>query len=202
MLIVIPTLDRMMAMTAANQALLLAGLENVRAIVAVDEERTGWTRNVNRNLPLTMNQDGTWTANDDLCILNDDCQVRLGWLATLWGELEDRNEYWFAGPSGPCRTAPQNTGRLNDERRPQEVSHCAGFCLVVKREAIQALGPLDETFRHYGSDVDWQWKAQRDFKKKTLWVPGVYVAHGLHEPHEPWYALDNMQFWKRWQGHW
>ena len=202
MVIIIPTLDRMMGITAANRALHLAGLENVRAVVAVDETRRGWTQNVNRNLPLTMNPNGTWTANDDVCILNDDCQVRIGWLASLWGELEDHSDCWFAGPSGPCRTAPQNTGQPNDERQAQRVSHCAGFCLVVKREAIRALGPLDKIFSHYGSDVDWQWRAQRDFDKHTLWIPSVYVNHGLHDPHEPWFTADNIEFWKRWKGRW
>ena len=152
------------------------------------------------NQSLQPNQTRTWTATDDVCILNDDCRVSIGWLATLWDELEQRDDCWFAGPSGPCRTAPQCTGTINDERRPQGVSHVAGFCLVVKRAAIQALGPLDEMFRHYGSDVDYQWRAQRNYGKGTLWVPGVYVDHGLHEPHQPWYAMDNHEFWKRWGG--
>ena len=202
MMLIVPTVNREMGMRTRNQALLLAGLENVRAVLTVDESRSGWTRNVNRHLPLTQNQDKSWTASDDVCILNDDYVVRIGWLATLWDELEGRSDCWFAGPSGPCRTAPQNTGRPNDERQPQRVSHVAGFCLVVKRKAIQALGPLDETFTHYGSDVDWQWKAQRDHGKRTLWVPSVFVGHGLHEPKQPWYGMDNRVFWQRWSNRW
>jgi len=192
MRIIVPTLDRMMGMKAANSARQLAGLKSADVVVAVDEQRNGWTRNVNRHLP----------ENDDVCILNDDCKVRIGWLATLWDELEQRQDCWFAGPSGPCRTAPQCTGRIDDERPPQVVSHVAGFCLVIKREAIEALGPLDETFRHYGSDVDWQWRAQRDYGKRTLWVPGIFVDHGVHEQHEPWHTMDNFEFWKRWSNSW
>jgi len=206
MLIVVPTLDRMMGITAMNRAYQLAGLENVRAVVAVDENRSGWTRNVNRylptNQPTSLPKHPTTSQLDDVCILNDDCDVRIGWLATLWDELEQRKDCWFAGPSGPCRTPPQNTGHPNDERAPMVVSHCAGFCLVIKREAISALGPLDETFRHYGSDVDYQWRAEKDFGKKTLWVPSVWVNHGLHAPHEPWYTMDNFTFWKRWSNSW
>jgi len=157
---------------------------------------------VNRHLPLDRRPDGTWTATDDACVLNDDCAVGLGWLATLWEELESRPDCWFAGPSGPCRTAPQCTGGKGDERPPQVVSHVAGFCLVMKREALQALGPLDEAFRHYGSDVDMQWRAQRDHGKRSLWVPSVFVDRGLHAPHEPWYTMDNVEFWKRWGGKW
>lgn len=128
--------------------------------------------------------------------------VRLGWLATLWDELESRPDCWFAGPSGACRTAPQCSGSKDDERLPQVVSHVAGFCLVIKREALQALGPLDEAFTHYGSDVDMQWRAQRDHGKRSLWVPGVFVDHGLHDPHEPWYSQDNITFWQRWSNRW
>lgn len=147
---------------------------------------------MNRHLP----------KDDDLCILNDDCVVEPGWLARLWGELEGFPECWFAGPSGACRTPPQNTGVKNDERPPRVVSHLAGFCLVVRREAIQALGPLDEQFRHYGSDVDWQWRAAREYGKKSLWVPGVWVDHELHDPLEPWFTMDNYFFWRRWSAYW
>lgn len=149
---------------------------------------------MNRHLPTS--------PPDDCCILNDDCEVRIGWLATLWDELERRPDCWFAGPSGPCRTAPQNTGRPGDERRPEIVSHVAGFCLVIRRKAIEALGPLDETFRHYGSDVDYQWRAAKEHGKRTLWIPGVFVDHELHAPHEPWHSMDNHKFWKRWNNRW
>lgn len=165
----------------------MAGLAS-GLVVVTDNERVGWTRTVNRG----------W-KDDDLCILNDDCVCPDGWLATLWNELEKQPLAWFAGPSGACRTHPQASGTPGDMRLSSLVSHLAGFCLVIRRRAVAQLGPLDESFIHYGSDIDYQWRARRQFGARALWVPSVYVEHELHAPHQPWYKIDNRTFASRWR---
>lgn len=187
MQIIMPTLNPAQAWQAGTEAQSLAGLASGLAVID-DQLHQGWTRTVNQG----------W-CDDDLCILNDDCACSLGWLATLWDELEARVDAWFAGPSGACRTYPQAGGGPGDKRKPAYVSHLAGFCLVVKREAVRQLGRLDEAFIHYGSDVDYQWRAWRQFGKRSLWVPSVYVEHELHAPHQSWYRTDNITFNQRWR---
>jgi hypothetical protein len=159
---------------------------NVKVAVVLDERGEGFTRTVNRGLAL---------AWGDVCLLNEDAEpVTEGWLRTLTEEMRRREELrvWFAGPSGPCRTAPQNGGRVGDQRRPRGVKHLAGFCLLIKREALDALGGLDERFVHYGSDVELQWRAWREYGARSLWVPGVYCKHELHPPRRTdWYERDN-----------
>jgi GT2 family glycosyltransferase len=166
----------------------LAGIE-CSIFVAVDQDRHGYTRTVNEALS---------NVGGDAAILVDDCEVRTGWLATLQKEVYKRDslKVWFAGPSGPCRTWPQNSGRPGDNRRPKLVSHVAGFCIYARHEAV-LLG-LDEQYVHYASDVDWQRRAQRDHGARALWVPSVYVGHALHEPHMEWWQHDHELLRQEW----
>jgi len=169
-----------------------AGVPNVETDLVADESGEGFTATVNRGLE---------GYAGDVCLLNDDAMpLTDGWLAILKREMDRREALtvWFAGPSGPCRTAPQNGGRMGDHRRPRLVSHLAGFCLLIKAEAIQRLEALDDRFIHYASDVDYQLRARQDFGARSLWVPSVYVEHELHPPRQPWWDEDQQLFAAIW----
>lgn len=189
--ILVPTCDaeigRATGLLAAERSQDVRG----NVIVSVARGQEGYTRTVNR---------GLGQAFGDVCILVDDCVPEEGWLGKLQAAVYERVALpiWFAGPSGPCRTLPQNSGRPGDMRRPRVVPHLAGFCLYVTREALDKLGGLDEAYTHYASDVDWQRKAQRDYGARSLWVPGVYVDHGLHPPHMEWWGKDQQLLKERW----
>ena len=185
MYVICPTLDKKTATKQAQANLSKAGLKS-GLVVVEDVNREGWTKTVNRG----------W-ADDDLCILNDDCVCPEGWLLALWDALLSRSQAGFAGPSGACRTAPQSMGRPGDTQDPRFVSHLAGFCLMIKRRVAQS-GKLDEAFVHYGSDTAYQWEARRKLGVRSLWVPRVYICHELHAPHQPWYKRDNELFRQRW----
>lgn len=194
MLILIPTQDGEQAEHIGEQAVAFAGME-CDCKVQIDTEGVGFTKTVN---------EGFEGVNEYVCLLNDDCvPVTNDWLAVLKGEMDKREalNVWFAGPSGPCRTPPQASGRVGDKRRPQVVDHLAGFCLLVHPDALRELGTLDERFTHYASEVDWQWRAQRDHKARALWVPEVYVKHEVHPPaNEEWWRQDQALLnglWRR-----
>lgn len=181
--LIIPTLDVVEANRVGRVAAERAGL-NVNLIVVHDQEHNGFTATVNRGLR---------QAQGHVCLLNDDAEPETeGWLTLLLEQMEARQRVGFVGPSGACRTAPQNTGRRGDKRRPKVVSHLAGFCLLVNREMIDEVGLLDERFRHYGSDVDWQGRA---VGWRSIWVPGVFCVHRLSEAIQPWWDLDNETFY-------
>jgi GT2 family glycosyltransferase len=194
--ILIPTLDNGKAQKTAARAQERAGVLCCTFVIK-DRERSGYTRTVNRGLELIGASDA---LDDDVCILVDDCDPCEGWLRMLqeaaleWASLP----VWFAGPSGPCRTPPQNGGRPGDKRRPRVVPHLAGFCLYVAREALDKLGGLDEAYTHYASDVDIQRRAQRDYGAQSLWVPGAYVGHEVHPPHMEWWRKDQAMLNSRW----
>lgn len=195
-LVIIPTLDAVRARKTVQVALERAGT-TCEALVIEDGERRGYTRTVNCGLEQARDEDGTWR---DVCVLVDDCKPSEGWLDALQREVKRRASLrvWFAGPSGPCRTFPQAAGRIGDRRRPQIVPHLAGFCLWIEAEALGCLGLLDERFVHYGSDVDYQRRAARDFGATALWVPSVYVAHELHPPHAEWWEQDQRLLEEVW----
>lgn len=211
--IIIPTLEPERAVKTARQAIARAGCSK-RATVQVvhDQDGEGFTRTVNRGLALVLADkpsvlrpkdagDRASVLRGPVCLLNDDAEpVTAGWLARLLAELHRWEPFgvWFVGPSGPCRTAPQNTGRVGDKRVPRIVSHLAGFCLLIAAEALQELGGLDESFIHYCSDVDLQWRA-RQRGKFSLWVPDVFVSHAIHPPVSAWWQRDTITFERRWK---
>lgn len=188
--LIIPTLDHNRGYETAALAIQDAGIPTTVRVV-VDEERTGYTRTVNRGLQQARQ------AGHDACILVDDCRPRTDdWLLIMWLNLQRRDSVWFAGPSGPCRTSPQCTGTIGDLRKPRLVSHVAGFCVLAKSHVLGEVGLLNEEFIHYGSDVDWQWRA-RGLGGRTLWVPGVYVDHEVHDVNK-WALEDNRTFHRIW----
>ncbi len=65
---------------------------------------------------------------------------------------------------------------LRDNKAVQEVDRVSGACLLVRRETIEDVGPLDENFFMYAEDADWCFRMkQRGWKIYLL--PEVKVVH-------------------------
>lgn len=190
--LVIPTLEQARGEAVARAACANAGMD-AYPVVSVDHNHDGYTATVNRALKEL--------EGETVCLLVDDCITSDGWLAALNTAMLERAKYncWFAGPSGPCRTNPQCNGRQGDKRQPQFVNALAGFCLLIHRDALIMLRGLDARFQHYASDIDLQFRARRHFGARSLWVPGVYVAHELHAPLEPWWTTDHETLREIWR---
>jgi N-acetylglucosaminyl-diphospho-decaprenol L-rhamnosyltransferase len=71
-------------------------------------------------------------------------------------------------------------GRYNltylDPDEMAEVDSVVGACMMVRREAIQQVGLLDETFWMYGEDLDWAYRMKRA-GWKVFYNPEVTVLH-------------------------
>lgn len=71
-------------------------------------------------------------------------------------------------------------GRYNltflDEYQMAEVDSLVGACMMVRREAIQQVGLLDESFFMYGEDLDWC-KRIKEAGFKVMYYPQVEVLH-------------------------
>lgn len=87
--------------------------------------------------------------------------------------------YRFSGLSGLFPHSPR-FGRYNmtfvDPDREIEVDSVVGAYMQVRREAIAAVGLLDETFFMYGEDLDWAYRIKKA-GWKVFYHPQVTVKH-------------------------
>lgn len=63
-----------------------------------------------------------------------------------------------------------------DHEDCREVELLTGACLVVRREVIDQVGPLDEDFFLYGEDVDWCYRIKRA-GWKIFYYPDAAIIH-------------------------
>lgn len=189
--LIVPATDPRQGQQTMDGLLAKAGIE-ANPIVIDDSQRSGYTAACNRGLAQAID------SRTDACICVDDVEpVTNDWLAKLNEALYLNDAVWFAGPSGACRTPPQNSGRPGDPRPIQYVSHVAGFCWLIKSEALERLGLMRAELENYGSEVDYQWLG-RELGGRTVWVPSVYMGHELHAPRQPEWDEDNARFKDIW----
>jgi hypothetical protein len=87
--------------------------------------------------------------------------------------------YHFLGlgklfPNSP-RFARYNMTFLDPDQEA-EVDSVVGAFMIVRREAIESAGLLDETFFMYGEDIDWAYRIQKA-GRKIIYHPQVVVKH-------------------------
>lgn len=149
----------------------------------------GFIRSMNRAMALSPRQDVVW--------LNADTRVHGNWLDRLRdvaysdtsiasvtpftnnGELMSFPESRFSHPM----PSALEQGRLDDLARlanspAMEIETGCGFCLYIKRAAINEVGYLDEVglSRGYGEETDWCMRA-RALGWRHMGAPSVFVAH-------------------------
>jgi GT2 family glycosyltransferase len=63
-----------------------------------------------------------------------------------------------------------------DEDMETEIDACMGAFMLVRREALDTFGLLDESFFMYGEDLDWCWRCkEKGFK--VWYFPQVSITH-------------------------
>tara|TARA_B100000959_G_scaffold286229_1_gene363958 strand:- start:1066 stop:2802 length:1737 start_codon:yes stop_codon:yes gene_type:complete len=74
----------------------------------------------------------------------------------------------------------QRFGRYNltflDEDEVAEVDALSGSCMLVRRQALQQVGGLDEAYFMYGEDLDWCYR-MRGAGWKIFYVPTTEIIH-------------------------
>jgi GT2 family glycosyltransferase/glycogen synthase len=78
-------------------------------------------------------------------------------------------------PNNPITSANLLTSR-SDGTSPMEVDWVSGACMVVRRQAIDAVGLFDERFFMYWEDADWC-RRMGDAGWKVVYLPGPTVMH-------------------------
>lgn len=149
----------------------------------------GFIRNMNRGMAAAPSSDVVW--------LNADSLVHGDWLdrlraaaytaedvasATPWsnnGELTSFPEMRHAAPMPTAErlaVLDQAASQVTDEALELEVG--CGFCLFIKRRALEQVGYLDEVElrRGYGEETDWCLRA-RSMGWRHVAATRVFVAH-------------------------
>ena len=116
----------------------------------------------NRGFPAAANQGIAAATGRQVLLLNNDTIATTGWLSRLLRALHAEPSIGLAGPCSNCASGPQEVevgyddlacldgfawewGRANDGRI-EDVDRLVGFCLLIRREVIDAIGLLDEQF--------------------------------------------------------
>jgi GT2 family glycosyltransferase len=86
-------------------------------------------------------------------------------------------EYFFLRKLGP-RTHALNAffGEQFDHESVREAEYLFGACMLVRREAVDAVGGFDEDFFLMSEEVDWCYRF-REAGWKVLFYPGAEVFH-------------------------
>ena len=194
--IICPSLDADRAKATLLKAASTAGIET-ELIASHDKDEEGFTKTVNRGLAVALGLNVQY-----ICLLNDDTDPdQIGWLARLVQALNENSKYGIAGPSGPCRSTPQSSGKPGMKKQVKVIPpECLGFfTAVIKREVLDAVGILDERYIHYGSDNDLCLRASQ-LGWRMIWVPDVYIKHDVGSVKHDWQKLDRVIYRKQW-GH-
>ncbi|AJG15105.1 glycosyl transferase [Pseudomonas plecoglossicida] len=149
----------------------------------------GFIRSMNRAMALSPNKDVVW--------LNADTRVHGNWLDRLrqvaYSDAGTASVTPFTN-NGELMSFPQSRishsmpsarqqAELDDLARdcnspPVEIETGCGFCLYIKRAALNEVGYLDEVHlaRGYGEETDWCLRA-RNLGWRHMGAPNVFVAH-------------------------
>lgn len=149
----------------------------------------GFIRTMNRAMAMSPDKDVVW--------LNADTRVHGNWLDRLRNIAQSSKDIASVTPftnNGELMSFPQSQishamptaaeqAELDDLTQqanidPIEIETGCGFCLYIKREALNQVGYLDEVHlaRGYGEETDWCLRA-RSFGWRHMGAPNVFVAH-------------------------
>lgn len=63
---------------------------------------------------------------------------------------------------------------------PRDVDHLLGACLLIRRQAWQGVGPLDEGYFLFLEETDWCWRAKRAGWRVVYYPHVAIIHHGQH----------------------
>ncbi len=120
------------------------------------EKNQGYLRAANEGLRRS--------SRSAVCLLSNDTVVTAGWLERMCGFLEAQPNIGIVNPMSttfglyPQRgQTPEDVARslAREKGRYTECAGCVGFCMLIKREVISAVGVLDEAYADgYFEDTD------------------------------------------------
>ncbi len=143
---------------------------------------------------------------DLICLLNNDTTVdkdflnhlvlriqsdaKIGMVGPKIYYHDDPARIWFAGGEFSMWTGTMKHTGIRELDRGQhdaarEIDYASGCCILTKREVVEQIGMLDESYFMYGEDADWCMRARRAgysicFEPKAKVWHKLSVASGGH----------------------
>lgn len=166
---------------------LLSGIQGITYLR--NEQNLGFLRSCNRAAEKARGR--------YLCLLNNDLQVRAGWLSALLSVFRLHPGTGLAGskliyPNGLLQEAgglidylgqPSNYGRYEDPadyryNYLRETDYCSGASMLITTEDFKRLGGFDERYvPAYYEDTDLAMAVRHQLKKKVWYQPLSEVVH-------------------------
>ncbi|MBI2870856.1 MAG: glycosyltransferase family 2 protein [Candidatus Omnitrophica bacterium] len=129
-----------------------------------------------------------------LCLLNNDLVFTQGWLGELIAVAESNPQIGIVNPSSnsvgilpPSGMALPQFGRTLSGLKGifTEVGMCIGFCMLIKRKVLDAVGFLtEENEGFFFEDEDYSVRAQQAGFQCVV-AEGAYVYHDEHKTFRP-----------------
>ena len=151
---------------------------------------------------------------DALLLLNNDTTVDPGFLTPMVERLSsdpsigivapkifyhaDPDRIWYAGGAISFWAGAMKHVGLRERDRgqhdtPGETDYATGCCLLARKELVETIGMLDESYYMYSEDADWCMRARRS-GYRIMYEPAAKVWHRLSVSaggHLSWYKLKN-----------
>jgi GT2 family glycosyltransferase len=132
-------------------------------------------------------------------LLNNDTTVDAGFLSAMVDRMtsspsigmvapkiyyySDPNRIWFAGGALSMWTGTMRHIGIREIDRgqhaaPHEIQYATGCCILTRREVVEKIGLLDESFSMYTEDADWSMRTRRA-GYTIMYEPRAKVWHKL-----------------------
>lgn len=169
-----------------------------------NEENLGFVKAVNKGLKITN--------APYVCILNNDTIPAPGWLDRLIEFAQAHKDAGLLNPlcNGHMDTPIDAYAKMLYEKNKDkymEMNQCQGFCMLIKREVMDKIGYLDESFGIGGfDDTDYSMRAGKAGYRCVC----VYSSYVYHKQHVSFHAMGDRKrlvskgedaYFKKWPRH-
>ncbi|NQT22584.1 MAG: glycosyltransferase, partial [Candidatus Omnitrophica bacterium] len=187
-------------------------LESLKKNLAIDvcvirnEENLGFIRAVNHGFKVSK--------AGYVCVMNNDTAPGVGWLTELVMFAEKHPDTGLLNPL--CNGHTPRGLTINEYARKvavdnkgcyMEMNQCQGFCMLIKRELIEKIGHLDESFGIGGfDDTDYSMRAHKA-GYRSVCLHSSYVFHEEHisfnnmGKRKKIQASSEKEYFKKWSRH-
>ncbi len=124
-----------------------------------------------------------------ICIMNNDTLATKGWLEEMMAVMQSNQKIGILNPSSNTfGDIPPSNVSIEDyalgldllKGRVQELYACRGFCMLMRREAVERIGLFDEIYDlGYFEETDFSKRAER-LGFGIARAMGAYVYHKEH----------------------